>query len=124
MKNEWTKELRKSIAVVFVGMMLLVAISAKTENWSENVKIESIQASQVDSLGVWVTFSRSPFPNNGCSETSGKYVLGGSVANIEKMTTIATAALVNSRYVSVYWSGGCSGGGTSGYPVLIGLTIK
>jgi hypothetical protein len=118
------KRLRKWIGVLFTGVVLIWITPVNAANWSGSVKIESIRASQLDSLGVWVKFGAPPYPNHTCSDTSGEYMLGGSVANVEKMSALATAALVNSRSVSVYWDGSCSGGGTAGYPVLRGLTIK
>jgi hypothetical protein len=108
----------------FMGLALIFVSSVNAANWSVNVKIESIRASQTDSLGVWVKFVTPPYPNQTCSDTSGEYMLGGSVANIQQMSSLATAALVNSRLVSAYWDGSCSGGGTTGYPVLRGLTLK
>src|SRR5689334_3892737 len=118
------KRLRKWIGVLVTGLIFIWMTSVNAANWSSNVKIESIRASQTDSLGVWVKFGTPPYPNQTCSDTSGEYMLGGSVANIEKMSALATAALVNSRSVSVYWDGSCSGDGTTGFPVLRGLTIK
>jgi hypothetical protein len=51
-------------------------------------------------------------------------MLGGGVDNVNKMTSIATDALVYSRNVAVFWGGNCSGGGTTGYPILLGVWLK
>jgi hypothetical protein len=97
---------------------------AQAANWSGNVKIASIEVSNWNSAGVWLSFTSAPYTSHKCSIKSGQYMLGGGADNVEKMTSIATAALVNSRNVTVFWGDGCSGGGTSGYPILVGLTLK
>jgi hypothetical protein len=106
---------------VFIGLLaLILGSSAEAANWSGNVKIAAIEVSNVNALGVWVSFTTPPYPTNPCPTKNGQYVLGGGQANIDKMTAIATSALVNSRTVTVYWSGGCA----TSYPVLLGITLK
>lgn len=93
-------------------------------NWSGNVKVASIEVSSVNAAGVWLSFTTAPYTSHSCSNNNGQYMLGGGAANVDKMTSIATAALANSRNVSVFWGGGCSGGGSTGYPILLGVTLK
>ena len=124
MKKLSVGSIRKSVRVLLIIPCLILGNPANAANWSGTVKVASIEVSQVNALGVWVSFKSPPYSSHTCSIKSGQYMLGGSVANIDKMTTIATAALVNSRDVSVYWGGGCSGGGMNGYPVLTGITLK
>jgi hypothetical protein len=118
--------MRKSLllTILLIGFLTFpLSDTAEAANWSGNVKIASIEISNVNAAGVWLSFTSAPYANQTCSN-SGQYMLGGGVDNITKMTSIATTALVNSRIVTVYWGGGCSGGGPSGYPILLGLTLK
>lgn len=94
-------------------------------NWSVPVKVASVQVSNINTpagTGVWITFASAPYVSHNCTIKDGNYKLGGSAANIKEMTLLATTALVNARNVKVYW-GGCDGGGTNGYPVLVGLIL-
>lgn len=114
---------------VVIGILVLTSGSAAEAGiWSGDVRIASIEVAhpnaEVGTEGVWVGFTTDPFGSHACSVKTGQYMLGGGEGNVEKMTELATAALVNSRIVSVFWGGGCSGGGTSGYPVLLGFTLK
>jgi hypothetical protein len=96
---------------------------ANAANWSANVKVASIEVSNINTEGIWVSFTPNPFPNHNCSQKNGQYRLGGGVNTINPLVPTATAALVNSRNVTAYWLG-CDSGGTTGYPVLLGITIK
>jgi hypothetical protein len=79
--------------------------------------------SNVNAAGVWLNFTPAPH-NHNCSSKNGQYMLGGGNDNVDKMTAAATEALRSSRPVSVFWGGGCSGGGTTGYPILLGVWLK
>ncbi len=96
---------------------------AEAAGWSANVKIASIEISNVNAAGVWLSFTSEPFSHT-CSSKGGQYMLGGGVDNVNRILPVATQALVSSRNVTVFWGGGCSGGGTQGYPILLGLTLK
>jgi hypothetical protein len=107
--------------MAFIGILTIVSgVAAGAANWSGEVRIASIEVSNVNTAGVWLTFNVPPYPSHTCSVKNGQYMLGGGQDNINKMTAIATSVFEASRTVSVFWSG-CSGGGTSGYPVLLGL---
>jgi hypothetical protein len=94
---------------------------ATPQNWSGNVNVASIEVSNASAPGVWVSFTTAPYASIPCAANKNvQYWMGGGQPNVDKMTAIATSALVNSRTVTVLWSGNCS----SGYPVLIGLTLK
>jgi hypothetical protein len=111
--------------MVFIGILALVLGGSTAEaNWSGDVRVTAIEVSHVNLEGVWVRFTPSPFAGPTCSVDNGFYMLGGGQATVDKLTAIATSALVNSRAVSVFWDGACSGFGTSGYPVVRGLTLK
>jgi len=116
--------MRKSLILtsVLIGVFVLhFGGTAEAASWSGNVRITSLEVSNVNAAGVWLTFSSALSHN--CSAKNGQFRLGGGEANINQMTSIATAALINSRNVTVFWSG-CDQGGTNGYPVLIGVTLK
>jgi hypothetical protein len=116
------KPLRSTTLFIGIFTFLLGGI-AVAANWSGNVKVASIEVSNVNAPGVWLSFTPAPYHNLTCSN-KGQFMLGGGVDNVSKMTSIATEALENSRNVRVFWGGACSGGGTTGYPILIGLTLK
>ena len=115
--------MKRILLITLLSFTFLFGGPAEAANWSAPVKITSIQVSNVNSAGVWLTFAPAPYTSHNCTAKSGEWRLGGGDANIKEMTSIATAALVNSRNVTVYWSG-CDGGGTNGYPILLGLTLK
>ena len=89
-------------------------------DWSPDVRITSIEVSNVDVLGVWLVFSTPPH-NPSCPLTTGEYILGAGTTNIDRMFSLATEALLNSRTVRVYWGGDCS---ADGYPVLRGIMLR
>ena len=117
------KPMRSS--ALFIGICtLLVGATADAANWSGNVKIAAIEVSNVSTGGVWLSFTTPPYPSHPCAVQNGQYVLGGGIANVNKMTSVATEALENSRNIRVYWSGACSTGAGGGYPILLGITLK
>jgi hypothetical protein len=112
-----------SKVVVFIGILaLILGGSAEAADWSPQVSIVSIEISNVNTAGVWLSFNSPPFPSHTCSIKDGRYMLGGGQDNINKMTALATSLFEKSKTVSVFWRG-CSGGGTSGYPVILGLKL-
>lgn len=115
----------RNIVLVLAALVWISAGTAGAEeplNWSGKVKIESIEVSDVNAEGVWLSFTSPPNADHTCSIQTGQYMLGGGAANIARMFELATSAYQDARDVTVYWGGACSGGGTSGYPVLLGLT--
>ncbi len=108
----------------FVGVMALsfAGVAFAGPGWSGVVKLMSIEASEVNSLGVWASFNAAPHSGMNC-QLKAQYKLGGSQTNIDKMMVLANQAMQSSRYVKAHWAGACSGGGTLGYPVLTGLTL-
>jgi hypothetical protein len=105
------------MAVVFGA----TSAAAQEATWSGTVKITSIETSNVNSPGVWLSFTTAPRTHT-CSN-NGQWILGGGAANASQMASVAALALIHSRFVRVIWRG-CSGGGSSGYPILVGLTIS
>ena len=106
---------------MLIGLLTLISGgAAEAAAWSHDVKIAAIEVSNVNVLGVWVSFTTPPYAGTSCPNKNGQYVLGGGIANADKMTVIATSALVNSRTVTVFADGTC----LSGYPVLKGITLK
>lgn len=115
--------MKRILLTTLLIITFLFGSAVEAANWSTPVKIASIEVSNVNTEGVWLSFTSPPYSSHTCSLKNGQYRLAGGDANINKMTAIATAALVNSRNVTVYWNG-CDGGGTNGYPILLGLTLK
>jgi hypothetical protein len=118
------KHLILTTLFICIFTFLPVGTTKAAYNWSGNVRIASIEVSNVNAAGVWLSFTSDPYSSHTCSAKNGQYKLGGGVDNVNKMMSVATDALVQSRNVSIYWGGGCSGGGTNGYPIMIGLTLK
>lgn len=114
----------RTLAFLVVAIFFGSSTQVHAAEWSKDTKIASIEVSNVNLGGVWLSFATPPYTSHSCSSKGGQYLLGGGSANIDKMAAIATAALTGSRLVSVFWGGACSGGGNSGYPILIGLWIK
>ena len=112
--------MKRSLIVALVLASLLFASQAHAAGWSANVRIASIEISNVNTAGTWLSFASPPFASHTCSNKS-QYLIGGGPDNVSKITSAATEAFVSGRPVSVYWGGACSAGG---YPVVLGLTIR
>jgi hypothetical protein len=125
-----TSSVFASVTVVLIGIVVLISsgVAIAAGGWSGSVKITSIEVSQVSAAGIWLSFTTPPFPSTACPGNNGQYKLGrtaapGVITNpdiINQMALNATAALLNSKTVKVYWSGSC----LSNYPILIGLTVE
>lgn len=118
--------MRKVLAILGISALITMAASpaaAQANTWSANVRITSIEVSNVNLTGIWLQFSAAPL-NHHCSVKNGQWLLGGGTATAAQMASYAGLALVNSRNVTVFWGGTCSGGGTTGYPILLGITFK
>lgn len=113
------RNLRKPLLLAAVLFLALISAgAAEAAGWSGNVRIATIEVSNVNAEGVWLSFTTPPFATSCPSKV--QYWLQGGPSNVDKMTAIATSALVNSRLVAVYWDGTCA----SGYSVLKGITLK
>lgn len=104
-----------SFLTLLIASTLVVAAT-----WSADVKIQNIS---VTGGQVYVAFTNPPFRHQ-CPVQNGSYVLGGTPADVDKMTSLATQALVKSRNVSVLFDNTCSAGGANGYPIVTGLALK
>jgi hypothetical protein len=108
------------LAVFFAPLLTGNPVEA-APGWNKaDVKVTAVVVIEDN---VWLTFAPSPF-NVTCSIKDGSFLLDGSAAGVDKMTTLATQALVNSRNVRVSGTGKCSGGGTDGQPMVNGLVLK
>jgi hypothetical protein len=114
--------------VAVFTFLLCVAATAQPNPglWSNNLQITSIKVSQLTIHGtqVLLSFTPAPYSNISCSKNNGQFILGGSTDNIGRMLSLATAALVSSRPVRVFWDRTSENTCYDGYPVLMGLTIK
>jgi hypothetical protein len=98
--------------------------------WSgSTVSIVDIEVSDVSPSGtepprIFLRFDPAPL-STPCSLRNGQWLVGGSSDNIKYIMTMATSAKLAGRPVKVLWNQGaanqCNGGGTRGYPVVIGL---
>ena len=104
-----------SFLTLLIASTLVVAAT-----WSADVKIPNIS---VTGGQVYVTFTNPPFRHS-CPVQNGSYLLGGTSEDVDKMTSLATQALVKSRNVAVLFEGTCSSGSANGYPIVTGLALK
>jgi hypothetical protein len=111
--------LQLAMLIGVITAVLGFTTDAHADGWSPDVRITSIEVSNVHTSGVWLGFNTPPH-DPGCSVTT-SYILGGGLTNINRMTSLATEALLNSRTVRVYWGGDCS---ADGYPVLLGIILR
>jgi outer membrane receptor for monomeric catechols len=104
-------------------IITLLGLTAKAQKGlSKPVKITSIEVSNENTAGVWLTFTPAPLLTHACpNKTTTQWMLGGGADNVDKMMSLATVAMVNSRTVTAWWGGDCD---YRGYPVLTGLTLK
>ena len=109
-----TRALTSFLTLLIATTLVLAA------TWSADVKIRNISVTDGQ---IFVAFTSPPFRHN-CQIQDGTYILGGTSDNVDKMTSLATQALVKSRNVSVLFDGSCSTDPMKGYPVLTGLALK
>jgi hypothetical protein len=96
--------------------------------WSGTVTIVDIEVSDVHGKGgqVYVRFSSVPH-STPCSAQNGQWLAGGAADNVKNIMTVATAAKLAGRPVKVLWNQGAPNqceGGTTGYPVVVGLDLQ
>jgi hypothetical protein len=126
-------------ALSFTAAIVAYSGNAMAGSWSNSVAITAIEVNDVSGRNTgasfYLTFNTAPI-NTGCSVGSGGQwlIASGTYPNspntevgaqsIRDIAQQATSAKLAGRTVKVYWSGNCSGGGTSGYPVMTGLAIN
>jgi hypothetical protein len=119
----------KRYALCFLGALtlsLFVASHARSaSSWSGPVLVTQIEVSDTGAgAKTYLLFNQAPIVT-GCSNPSnGQWLVSGSTDNIKNITSLATSSKLGARTVTVFWNNGCSGGGTTGYPVLTGLTLN
>src|SRR5262249_29633517 len=122
------KRLTISVTIA-VSMIAFSWSAAAAPQWSGSVSIVDIEVSDAYGVGghVWVRFSAEPF-STPCSLRNGQWLASGDANNIKNIMTVATSAKLAGRPVQVLWNQGasnqCSGGGTEGYPAVVGLLLK
>jgi hypothetical protein len=110
------------LTLLLIGVLMFPLVSTvEAALWSRDARITAIT---VEDGNVFLEFTVSPFTHR-CSVTDGRYMLGGTSASVDKMTSLATQALMSSRSVQVYLSdGGCSSEKAPSFPVLTALKLK
>ena len=112
--------MRKFVAITIIISLFTFASPAHAAGWSANVRIASLEISNVNVAGTWLSFTATPFASHTCSNKAGQYLVGGGADNVSKITAAASQALISGRTVSVYWAGECG----NGYPIIVGLTVR
>lgn len=117
------------LALIAVGGQAFAAWVQSPERY---VEIVSVEGSSIDPDGpgvLYVGFSSTPATTN-CSYGNTLWKVGGdtefvkaiqSAALAAKLSRVRVEAIYNNSY-SGTWT--CSGGGTTGYPVLRGLIVR
>jgi hypothetical protein len=95
----------------------IIGVLEVSAAWSTETKVRGIAVNEGQ---VLLNFTTQPF-NHSCTVRDGTYIVGGTSENVDKVTALASQALLKSRSVLVASNGACSAGG---YPVLTGLTLK
>jgi hypothetical protein len=128
------------VALSFAAAIVAYSGNAMAGSWSSGpVAITAIEINDVygrnSGASFYLTFNAAPM-NTGCSGGSaGQWLIASGIypnspnteigtQSIRDMAQQATSAKLAGRSVKVYWNGNCSGGGTSGIPVLTGLLIN
>jgi len=106
----------RRLLTVLMALPMIGALQV-TASWSPETKVRGIAVLEG---GVLLSFTTQPF-NHNCSVRDGTYLVGGTSDNVDKVTALATQALLKSRPVLVGADGVCS---QRGYPILTGLTMK
>lgn len=79
---------------------------------------------------VWLTFSSPPGETNCSDGGSGQWFVGGTTESVRSILATATAAKLAGTHVKVLYNNSysgtesCSGGGTTGAPILRGLELQ
>jgi hypothetical protein len=98
--------------------------------WSGNVDVSLIEVSDTGGgVQYYLQFSAQPHSTSCSAGSGGQWLVGGSADNVKAIVSIATSAKLGVRPVQVMWDNGggslsCSGGGTTGYPIVRGLEIQ
>jgi len=117
-----------SVAISLIGGHALAAWTQSNDRY-----VEIVSAEATDSVNgppsLYIGFSSTPFTSS-CSNGNTLWKVGGdadsvkaiqSVAIAAKLSRVRVQAVFNNSYSST-WS--CSGGGTTGYPMLRGLSFR
>jgi len=123
------KNVTLALAVAFIGFY---GTAMASPQWSSaSVTISGIWAQDTTDAGTgpalsYIQFSAQPH-STGCSLNGTLWRIGGNADNVKNVFTIATSAKLAGRSVKVLWNQSatnqCDGGGTTGYPVVIGLQM-
>jgi hypothetical protein len=124
--------------VPLVGLLaggLCVASAAHAAMvWSSAVTISKLDvegdpSGSTGPSGTWMKFSAVPLAH-GCSASTGTWQVGGSTDNIKSITQFALAAKLAGASVKILFNdshsgtASCSGGASSGYPILRGIELQ
>lgn len=112
--------MNRLIVIALIFAVLVFASPAHAAGWSANVRIKSIEISNVSTAGTWLAFTTPPFSGPTCKNSNGQFLVGGGADNVNKITSLAIQAMSGGRPVSIYWGGNCS----AGYPIVLGLTVR
>jgi hypothetical protein len=114
-----------------VGAMLLLSSAACGAGYSATVTIVDMEV--IDNTGtsrVYLSFSATPHTVGCTTSGAGQWRIGGSAENVKNLIAVAMAARLADRPVKVYFldtysgTSSCDQGGTSGYPVILGMLMQ
>jgi hypothetical protein len=117
--------MKKLICGSVVTVALFLGSLAYAAGWSGIVGVSKISVEDTGSgAKVFINFASTPL-STGCSNAGVNYwLLSGTSDDIKRMLSVALAAKQSVNNVKVYWNGGCSGGGSTGYPIATGLELQ
>ncbi|MDQ6702233.1 MAG: hypothetical protein M3Z96_03515 [Pseudomonadota bacterium] len=90
-----------------------------------NIEVDDVSANGAGPARIFLRFNAAPLSTPCSLISNNDWQVGGSADNIKNIMTLATSAKLAGKPVKVLWNQGasnqCSAGGTTGYPVIIGL---
>jgi hypothetical protein len=135
--QEETNMRKFTIATAVTLALSLTAVGAHAiQGWAEssNRYVEMVSTENnletLNGVGsVYLNFSSTPFTTS-CSAGHSLWKIGGDAESVKSIQSAALAAKLARVRVRVVWNNSysstwsCSGGGTNGYPMLRGLTVR
>ena len=128
--------MKKLITVLSLAVALMALSREAMAAWSFGVNITQLEVHDVYNRGypsIYLTFDSVPFATS-CTGGSMVWIVASGLFptspsdtnndSVKALLSQATAAKLADRTVNVFWNGNCSDGGTSGYPVLVGLQMN
>jgi hypothetical protein len=123
------------LSLAFAGILMATVAHASLVWSSGTVAVTKVDF-ETDPTGttsegtLWLTFSSTPVATSCSAGGAGQWIVGGTTESIKSILATATAAKLSGNSVKVLYNNSnsgtqsCSGGGTTGVPILRGLELQ